>query len=177
MQQSAGPPWADVDVNHLLSILMAGLRMGTPRMNTFSGDATPGKTKVSFDQCYHEVQCIKDHYPEAVVQGSILRSLKWEAVDMARNVGPTNSIDHILWKLSVIFGMVASFNILMQNFYKTTQGNNKKDPKSNPASGPQKDDGCGGATASQISPFLVSTNTFMILSGTCTVPLIPPIHN
>ena len=40
---------------------------GHPHINTFSGDATPGKTEVSFDQWYHEVWCIKDHYPEVVV--------------------------------------------------------------------------------------------------------------
>ena len=34
----------------------------------------------------------------------------------------------ILAKLSVIFGTVASFNIIMQNFYKVTQGNNEKVP-------------------------------------------------
>ena len=49
-QQSTGPPWANADVIHLLSTLMARLRMGIPQINTFSGDATPGKTKVSFEQ-------------------------------------------------------------------------------------------------------------------------------
>ena len=45
---------------------------------------------------------------------------------MASYVGPTASIDHILWKRSVIFGTNASFNILIQNFYNITQGKNKK---------------------------------------------------
>ena len=49
-QWSAGPPSADVDVSHLISMLTARLRMGTPRLNTFSGDVTPGKTNVSFEQ-------------------------------------------------------------------------------------------------------------------------------
>ena len=66
-KQSAGSPQANADVNHLLSMLMASLMMDTPRINTFSGDATPGKTKVSFEQWYHKVHCVKDHYPEAVV--------------------------------------------------------------------------------------------------------------
>ena len=102
--------------------------MGTPRINTFSRDATTGKTKVSFEQWYHKVQCIKDQYPEAVVWESIIRSWKGAAADMARYVGPTTSLDHILQNLQVIFGMVASFDILMQNFYKVTQGNNEKFP-------------------------------------------------
>ena len=101
-------------------ILAAGLEMGTPRINTFNSDATPGKTKVSFKQWYHEVQCIKDHYPEAVVWEIIIRSLKRAVADMARYMGPTASVAHILHKHSVIFGM--------QNFYKVTQDNNKKVP-------------------------------------------------
>ena len=41
---------------------------------------------------------------------------------MAHYMGPTTSVSEILEKLSVIFGMVASFYMLMQNFYKITQG-------------------------------------------------------
>ena len=47
---------------------------------------------------------------------------------MAWYMGPTTSVAHILWKLSAIFGTVASFDILMQNIYKVTQGNIKKVP-------------------------------------------------
>ena len=54
-QWSACPSHADADVGHLLSMLEAELRIGTPRINTFSGDGTPGKTEVSFKQWYYEV--------------------------------------------------------------------------------------------------------------------------
>ena len=90
------------------------------KINTFSGDAMPGKMDVSFIQWYHEVQCIKDHYPDSVVWESIVRSLKGAVADMAWCMGPTASVAHILQKLAVIFGSVASFNILMENFYKVT---------------------------------------------------------
>ena len=109
-------------------MLAARLRLGTPRINTFSSDATLGKTEVSFKQWYHEVQCVKYHYPESVVWESIIRSLKGAVVDMAWYMGPTTSVAHILQKISVIFGKVASFDILMQNIYKVTHGNNKKAP-------------------------------------------------
>ena len=66
-QQSTGSPQANADVGCLLNMFVAGLRMGTSRINTFSGDVTLGKTKMSFEQKYHEVQCIKVHYPEALV--------------------------------------------------------------------------------------------------------------
>ena len=54
--------------------------------------------------------------------------MKGAVVDMARYVGPTSSVDYILLKPSVIFGKVASFAVLMQNFYKVTQGNNERPP-------------------------------------------------
>ena len=101
--------------------------MGTPRINTFSGKATPGKAEVSFEQ-NHEVQSVKDHYPESVVWESIVRSLKGAAADMAHYMGPTASVSKILQKLTVIFGTVASFDVIMPNFYKVTQGNHKKVP-------------------------------------------------
>ena len=80
----------------------------------------PGKTEVSFEKWYHEVQCVKDHYPESVVLVSIVRLLKEAVVDMAWYMGPTTSVIHILQKLTIIFGTVASFDVLIQNFYKVT---------------------------------------------------------
>ena len=53
-------------------MLMNGLRMGAPHIKTISGGAISGKTKVSFEQYYHEVQCVKDHYLEVVVWKSII---------------------------------------------------------------------------------------------------------
>ena len=100
-------------------MLTARLKLGTPRINMLSSDATPGMTKVSFEQWYHEVQCVKDHYPESVVWESIIRSLKWAAVDMVQYLGPTATVAHILWKFSVIFGTVASFDVLMQNIMRS----------------------------------------------------------
>ena len=48
--------------------------------------------------------------------------------DMARYIGSTTTIDHILCKLLAIIGMVALFNVLLQNFYKVSQGSSKKVP-------------------------------------------------
>ena len=47
---------------------------------------------------------------------------------MAWYRGPTASLNHIFQKLAVIFGTMVSFGILMQNFYKVTQGNHEKVP-------------------------------------------------
>ena len=123
--QSPGPALAGPDMGQLINALTSGLQIGTPKISTFSGDVAPGKTKVSYEQWSHEVQCIKDHYPESVVRESIMQSLKGAATDMAHYMGPTAGVSEILEKLSVIFGTVASFNVLMQNFYKISQGNEK----------------------------------------------------
>ena len=120
------PAQPNPDVEHLLNILAFGLHLGTPRINTFSSKATPGKIEVSFEQWNHEVQCVKDHYPELVVWESIVRFLKGAVADMAQYMGPTASVSNILQTLTVIFRAVASFNVLMQNFYKVTQGSHEK---------------------------------------------------
>ena len=117
-----------MDVGHLINTLASGLHLGAPQINTFSGKAMLGKTEVSFKQWYHEVQCMKDHYPELVVWESIVRSLKGAVADMARYMGPTASVSNILQKLMVIFGMILLFDILMQNFTKLHRGIIRKCP-------------------------------------------------
>ena len=47
---------------------------------------------------------------------------------MAQYMGPTVSVAHILRKVSVTFGTVTSFDVLIQSFYKVTQDNNEKVP-------------------------------------------------
>ena len=47
-----------------------------------------------------------------------MRSLKGAAADMPQYMGPTASVSDILQKLMVIFRTMASFDVLMQNFYK-----------------------------------------------------------
>ena len=128
------PPWfpaptePDEYIGHLINTLTTGLQLGTPFINTFSGKATLRKTEVSYEEWYHEVQCLKDHYPEWVVWESIMWSLKGTAVDMARYLGPTTSVVHILQKLTVIFGTVASFNVLMKNFIRWCKVTMRRSP-------------------------------------------------
>ena len=108
-----------------ITTLTSGLQIGTPKISTFSCEVAPSKTEVSYEQWSHEVQCIKDHYLESVVWESIMQSLQGAVADMAHYMGPTAGISEILEKLSVIFGTVVSFDVLMQNFYKISQGNEK----------------------------------------------------
>ena len=122
------PALAGSDMGQLITALTLGLCIGTHKINTFSSNVTPGKTEVLYEQWNHKVQCIKDHYLELVVWESIMRSLKGAAADMAQYMGPTASVSDILKKFSVIFGTIASFDMLMENIYKITQGSSKKVP-------------------------------------------------
>ena len=84
--------------------------------------------EVSFEQWYHEVQCVKDHYLETVIRESIIHSLKGAVADITRYMGPTTSMVHILQKPTYFWYTVALFDMLMQNFYKVTQSNHEKVP-------------------------------------------------
>ena len=119
------PAPAGPDIGQLIIALTLGLQIGTPKISTFSGNVAPSKTEVSYKQWSHEVQCVKDHYLESVVRESIMCSLKGAVADMAHSMGPTAGVSEILDKLSVIFSTVVSFDVLMQNFYKISQGNEK----------------------------------------------------
>ena len=77
--------------------------------------------EVSFEQWYHEVQCVKDHYLESVVRESIVHSLKGTAADMAQL--PYCQHGPYFTKTDHYFGTVASFDVLMQKFYMVTQSN------------------------------------------------------
>ena len=126
--QPAGPPQPEEDVGHLISTLATRLQLGTPRINIFSSNAMPGKTEVSFKQWYHDIQCVKDQYPELGVWESIVRSLKVAVVDMAWYMGATNSIAHMLQRLTIIFSTMASFDVLMQNFTKLHKVTTRRSP-------------------------------------------------
>ena len=63
-----------------------------------------------------------------MVWESIIRSLKGAVADMAQCMGPTTSMAHIIQKLTVIFSTMTSFDVLMHNLYKVTQGNHEEVP-------------------------------------------------
>ena len=51
--QPPAPIQPNEDVGCLINTLATGLHLGTPHLNTLSGEAMPGKTEVSFEQWYH----------------------------------------------------------------------------------------------------------------------------
>ena len=102
--------------------------MGTPCISTLRGDGPPGKTVVSFEQLYHEVWCIKDHYPEVVVWESVIWSLKgapwiWLGIwvpPLAFTIYCTNCQSFLAQKPCLMCPF--------KDFYKVSQGNNEKVP-------------------------------------------------
>ena len=113
-------------MGHLINTLASGLCSGCPSNKYLQWQSHAlGKTEVSFQQWHHEVQCVKDHYPESVVWESIVRSLKGSSSRHGQVYGPyCQCLQHFVE--TVIFGTVALFHVLMQNFYKVTQGNHEK---------------------------------------------------
>ena len=55
LQQSPCPAPAGPDMGQLIIALTSGLHISTPKISTFSGNAAPGKTEVSYEQWSHEV--------------------------------------------------------------------------------------------------------------------------
>ena len=92
LQQSLCPAPAGPYLGQLIIALTLGLQISTLKISTFSGDMAPSKTEVSYEQWSHEMQCIKDHYPESVVRESIMQSLRGAVADMAHYMGPTASV-------------------------------------------------------------------------------------
>ena len=98
-------------------------------INTFNGEAMLGKMEVSFEQWYHEVQCVKDHYPELVIWESTSKITKggsgryhpgtWALLPVH---GPySTKANHNLWHC----GIIQCFNAKL---YKVMQGNHEKVP-------------------------------------------------
>ena len=54
--------------------------------------------------------------------------VKWGSGRYGPFMGPTTSVAHMLQKLIIILGTVPLFDILMQNYYKVSQGNHEKVP-------------------------------------------------
>ena len=65
---------------------------------------------------------MQSHCQEEVLQESIIQSLKGNATDMVRFLGPTFSVNAILDKLDSLYGSVSTFNVMIQGFYRKSQG-------------------------------------------------------
>ena len=91
----------------------------TPCFSRFFGDTPPNKGEVSFDQWLFEIKSIMDTYSETLLKEGIIQSLKGAAADIIHYLGPQASGANMLGKLDYVYGIVASFDVLKQSFYRT----------------------------------------------------------
>ena len=72
------------------------------------------------------VKTIRPSYPEGLLKEAIFGSLKGNAADIARGLGPETTVDKVLELLDGVFGRKTNSDVLMQDFYKITQDSKEK---------------------------------------------------
>ena len=108
----------DMTTNIISNLVKGALRTTVPRLSNYSGDMTGKAGEVSFEQWSFEVQGLRKTSSESAIREGMNRSLKGPAADTVRNMGPEATLDEILKKLSINYGVVISFDALMGNFFK-----------------------------------------------------------
>ena len=111
LHRSMQEPQCDMSYSSVASQLVGK----TPEFSIFSGDLTQ-KGEVSFQKWMFEVKCVIQSHTEATLREGIVYSL-WEATaDLLQYLGLHAPVSHIINKLELLYGIVASFDVLMQNF-------------------------------------------------------------
>ena len=80
------------------------------------------KGEASFEQWSYELQSLRKTYSESALREGIQRSLRGAAADTVCNMGPEATLDSIIKKFTIIYGNVKSYDILMGDFYRASQG-------------------------------------------------------
>ena len=110
------------DVSSILHSLIkeGALRTNIPKLSIFSGERVKGEA--SFEQWSYELQSLRRTYSESALREGIQRSLRGAAADTVHNVGHEATLDSKIKKFTIIYGNVKSYNILMGDFYRASQG-------------------------------------------------------
>ena len=116
----SGPPHQDVS-SILHSLIKEGaLRTNIPKLSIFSGERVKGEA--SFEQWSYELKSLRKTYSESALREGIQRSLRGAATDTVCNMVPEANLDSIIKKFTIIYGNVKSYDILMGDFYRVSQG-------------------------------------------------------
>ena len=102
------------------------LRTNIPKLSTFSGERAKGE--VSFEQWSYELQTLRKTYNDSALREGIQHSLRGATADTVRNMGPDGPLDTIIKKFAIVYGIVKSFDLLMQDFYHADQGEEESIP-------------------------------------------------
>ena len=74
------------------------------------------KEEVLFNQWVFEVSSALTQHPKPALWKSIIHSLHGAAADLVHYVDPNAPVSQMVNKLELMYGMVASFDILLYNF-------------------------------------------------------------
>ena len=111
----------------LQALLKEGaLRTNIPKLSAFSREMAKGE--VSFEQWSYELQTLRKFYSASALREGIQCSLRGASADAVCNMGPNVPLDMILKKFTIIYGNVKSFNLLMSDFYRADQREDKTIP-------------------------------------------------
>ena len=109
-----------IQSGHNVTVLGA---LGTPHLAIFRAvDPSLPKGETTYNQWAFKVHSLQSHYQEEVLCEGIIQSLKGDATDMIRYLGPTPSVNAILDKLNSLYGSMSTFDVTMQGFYRECQG-------------------------------------------------------
>ncbi|KAJ8041237.1 Paraneoplastic antigen Ma3-like [Holothuria leucospilota] len=94
-----------------------------PKISVFSGDHKVKPGEISFDSWKYEVSCLLQEgtYPVTSIAPAVRRSLRGQAAEIARFLGPQATIKQILTKLEQVYGTVESGAVLLQQVYLSKQ--------------------------------------------------------
>ena len=98
-----------------------------PKISLFSGEHKVKPGEISFDSWKYEVSCLlrEKTYPTASIAPAVRRSLRGEAGEIARFLGPQATIEEIMTKLEQVYGTVESGAVLLQQVYLCKQEPNE----------------------------------------------------
>ena len=99
-------------------------RTQTLKISQFTGDELKGD--VSFEHWEYEVETLRKAYTESAIQEAITKSLKGSATESLRSLGPTATVEQILQSMKGKYGITASYDSLMRDFYALVQEESEK---------------------------------------------------
>ena len=97
-----------------------GIKNQHSKLYIVSGERVKGEA--SFEQWSYELQSLRRTYSESALREGIQRSLRGTAADTVCNMGPEATFDSIIKKFTIIYGNVKSYDILMGDFCRASQG-------------------------------------------------------
>ena len=110
------------DVSSILQTLLneGALRTIILKFPAFIGERAKGK--VSFQQCSYELQTLRMSYSDSALWEGIQHFLRGAVTDTVCNMGPNVPLGMIRKKITIVYGNVKFFDLLMRDFTEQIRG-------------------------------------------------------